>query len=787
VNVSQKTGNQTEATIAIDPTNPDRLFVSSNDESTTGLFTARSSNGGATWTTGVIATGADGFAQACCDASASWDGFGNLFLAYLRTTAPRSIELLLSTNGGATFTNLGPIDTGTGNDQPTVTTGAGAVWVTWRESSATGIQARGAPVTGLGTVGAFIAEQTAPGSATGNFGDIAIGPTGQVLVTYQTPSGGEGPATIFTNLDADGLGAGAFAAAVAATTTNVGGFDFIPAQPDRSVDAEAGLAYDRSGGPNNGRVYLVYTEETPAESGDTDILVRVSTNNGTTWSAPVQVNDDAGTNSQFLPRIALDQATGDVGVTFHDARNDTGADGDGANNDAQFFGSRSTDGGVTFGVNFQISAGTSDEDGAEPPAPCCVDIDYGDYTGADFFQGLLRPVWADNSNSTGDNPDGTLNRFDIYTAEVSFVVIPEISINDVSQNEGDSGTSSFTFTVTLSEPTTNTVTVDFATADGTATTADNDYQSTSGTLTFSPGDTSETITVLVNGDTTFEPDESFFVNLSNPTNATIADGQGEGTIVNDDPQPTISIDDVAVDEGNFGITPATFTVSLSNESFETITVDFATADGTATTADNDYQSTSGTLTFSPGETSENITVSVNGDTEIEPDESFFVNLSDPTNATIADGQGEGTIVNDDLSADAACTIVGTNMDDVLVGTPGNDVICGGNGDDTIDGMGGNDVLIGGNGQDVLMGGDGHDLLLGGNGEDDLQGGNGNDNLQGGNGADNLVGGLGSDALFGENGPDMLNTQDGVAGNDSADGGEGPDTCTVDPGDSAVSC
>jgi len=678
VNVSTKAGNQTEATVAIDPTDPDRVFVSSNDETLglAGLFTGRSANGGATWTTGVVGTGAggDGFAAACCDPSASWDSFGNLFLAYLALGPPRTIELLMSTNGGATFTNLGPIQTGPSLDQPTVTTGSGAVWVTWRESATTGIGASGAAVTGLGTVGAFGAPQFAPGSAGGNFGDIAIGPGGNVLVTYQIPASGEGPATISTNLDADGLGGGGFAAAVAATTTNVGGFDFIPAQPDRSVDAEAGLAYDRSGGPNDGRVYLVYTEETPDESGDTDVLGRFSDNDGTAWSAPVQVNDDVGTNSQFLPRIAVDQATGDVAVIFHDARNDGPGDPDGANNDAQLFGSRSTDGGLTFEANFQISAGTSDEDGAEPPAACCADIDYGDYTGADFFQGILRPVWADNSNSTGDNPDGTLTTFDIYTAEVSFVVVPEISIDDVSLFEGNVGTTPATFTVSLSEPTTATVTVDFATADGTATLADNDYQSNSGTLTFSPGDTTETITVLVNGDTA-----------------------------------------------------------------------------------------------------------------VEPDENFFVDLSDPQNGTIADGQGVGSVLNDDLTADVACTITGTNRDDVLVGTPGNDVICGLNGDDQIDGMGGQDVIIGGNGKDVLSGGDGNDLLLGGNGKDDLQGGDGNDNLQGGNGADSLVGGSGSDVLFGELGPDSLDTLDGVSGNDAADGGQGSDTCATDPGDSAIDC
>src|SRR5207237_1377561 len=104
-------------------------------------------------------------------------------------------------------------------------------------------------------------------------------------------------------------------------------------------------------------------------------------------------------------------------------------------------------------------------------------------------------------------------------------------------------------------------------------------------------------------------------------------------------QPTISISDVTANEGNVGTTPFTFTVTLSNASSQTVTVNYATADGTATTADNDYVAASGTVTFLPGQTSQTITVQVVGDTKFEPDETFFVNLSMPTNATIADSQG----------------------------------------------------------------------------------------------------------------------------------------------------
>src|SRR5439155_3012324 len=128
----------------------------------------------------------------------------------------------------------------------------------------------------------------------------------------------------------------------------------------------------------------------------------------------------------------------------------------------------------------------------------------------------------------------------------------------------------------------------YATADGTATTADNDYLAASGTVTFAPGQTSQPVTVNVVGDTKFEPDETFSVNLSNPNNATILVGTGTGTILNDDSQPTIAINDVSAPEGNSGTTPFVFTVTLSNASSQTVTMQYTTSDGTAMTADNEY-------------------------------------------------------------------------------------------------------------------------------------------------------------------------------------------------------
>jgi cell division septation protein DedD len=406
VNVSATTGNQAESFVNVNPTNTDNLVATSNDPGTNSIFRAYSTDAGSTWTRGTIATGV-----ACCDGQAAWDTFGNLFLVYINNSVDQ-INVILSTDGGVTFS--APVTAGTGSiDQPSIAVGNGSVWVDWNQSG--NMVARGAPVTGLGVWGPFNAQQAIP-SATGSFGGIAVGPGpdgGKVIVTYQSPTGGQGPATVFANVDADGLGAGGFGPRITVSTTNVGGFDFIPAQNERSIDAEAGLVWDATGGPFNDRIYLVYTDETVNENNDTDILMRTSTDDGATWTAPVRVNDDVTTNSQFLPYVALDPTTGTVAVGFHDCRNDNGVPGPGGtnmipNDDAEYYGTFSTDGGATWATNERLSGGFSNATASGNG------IDYGDYVGQSALAGKLYTAWADNANCDGTNPNGTLHAFDLY-------------------------------------------------------------------------------------------------------------------------------------------------------------------------------------------------------------------------------------------------------------------------------------------------------------------------------------------------------------------------------------
>src|SRR5437588_7382001 len=408
VNVSATAGNQAESFVVVNPTNTNNLVATSNTNANS-IFRAYSFDGGTTWTRGTIATNV-----ACCDGQAAWDTFGNLFVVYINSSV-NQINVILSTDGGVTFS--APLTVGTGSiDQPSIAVGNGSVWVDWNQSGS--MVARGAPVTGLGVWGPFNALQTIP-SATGSFGGIAVGPGpngGKVIVTYQNPTGGQGPATIYANVDADGLGAGGFGARITVSATNVGGFAHHPGQHGRSIDAEAGLVWDATGGPFNNRIYLVYTDETVNENNDTEIYVRTSTDDGGTWTAPVRVNDDplGPIRSQFLPYIVLDRTTGTVAVGFHDCRNDNGVPGPGGtnnipNDDAEYYGTFSTDGGATWAPNRRLSGGFSNATASGNG------IDYGDYVGLSAFMGKLYTLWADNANCDGTNPNGTLHAFELYS------------------------------------------------------------------------------------------------------------------------------------------------------------------------------------------------------------------------------------------------------------------------------------------------------------------------------------------------------------------------------------
>ena len=222
---------------------------------------------------------------------------------------------------------------------------------------------------------------------------------------------------------------------------------------------------------------------------------------------------------------------------------------------------------------------------------------------------------------------------------------PSISVRDVSVVEGNSGTTQATFVVALSGASSQSVSCSFATSNGTAT-AGSDYTATSGALSFAPGEVEKPVVVLVNGDTADEVQETIFLDISNVQNATVSSNRGTGFIVDDD-GPTISISDVSVTEGNSGTKAATFTLTLSGPTVEAVAIRAISTPGTAT-ASTDYTSLNLVVVLQPGTVTRTFDVVIIGDTNPEPNETFSVNLSDPFAATIADSEGVGTILDDDI-------------------------------------------------------------------------------------------------------------------------------------------
>ncbi|APZ90449.1 sodium/calcium exchanger 1 [Fuerstiella marisgermanici] len=350
--------------------------------------------------------------------------------------------------------------------------------------------------------------------------------------------------------------------------------------------------------------------------------------------SPTVVEADAGT-SQMVFTITLNGAV-DVPVTVDYIT----ADGTALTSDGDYVGA------AAAGLSF------SGADGEIKTVAVTINGDT-KVERNETFELVLRNLVAAGRNVTIAGPGvGTIQNDESAT----------ISIDDVVLDEGNAGVTTATFTVTLVGEVDSPVSIDYATAADTASDADNDYAAASGTLTFPPNlgsPLTQTFSVLITGDEKVEHDESFFINLTNLAAAgrdvSVIDNQATVTI-NDDDSATIAIDNVAVSEGVTGDSVVTFTVSLDAEVADDVTLDYATADDRATTADGDYTSSSGGLTFaanSGGPQTQTFEVTVHGDQKVELNETFFANLSNLNNSgvnvSVADAQGVGTITNDDVA------------------------------------------------------------------------------------------------------------------------------------------
>jgi hypothetical protein len=432
VDISQRPGNEFSPAIAIDPTHPSHLFEVANSDNNAdyqgnyafGLYAAYSTDGGAHWTNRLLAAGGDNLPVAGDGSfvgyapSVSWDQYGNLFLAYTSQVAGTGkVVLALSTDGGQSFTVLSSFGELAGLE-PKVATGAGTVWVGFRNFTAFGghlkggLVAAGAQVSGLGKVGSFSTPEAAVGGLA-ILDDLAVGPNGRVMMTYHddfVDGTIQHAVNIYTVLDPDGLGPAGFSTPQLVTTSNVDiTHPVLQTNQHAVVNPAPGLAWDLSSGPHHGRLYLVYTDASTPDDHATNIYVRYSDDSGTTWSSPIQVNDDSSGNSHFLPRIAVDQSTGWVAVSWYDARYAT------ANDSVELFATASVDpAGLYFLPNVQVAGALSQ------PVNVNTYLQYytsfGSNTGLAFYDGTFYPAWADNSLSLSGNPDP--GNFDIATAAV---------------------------------------------------------------------------------------------------------------------------------------------------------------------------------------------------------------------------------------------------------------------------------------------------------------------------------------------------------------------------------
>lgn len=227
-------------------------------------------------------------------------------------------------------------------------------------------------------------------------------------------------------------------------------------------------------------------------------------------------------------------------------------------------------------------------------------------------------------------------------------VLPYVTVTGPTVTEGNSGVTDAPFTIRLSEPSTRTVTGSFTTIDGTAQSADGDYAALSGSFTIPAGQTSSTILITVFGDIRGEQDERFTVQVAGLQNATNAYGptSATATILNDD--SFVSVLAARVPEGNGGTNEVIVSISLTGPPAQTVTGSYRTVDGTATTADNDYESRTGTFTIPAGSNSAGVRVPIVGDTRIEQDETFTIELFNVSTGSGA--TGTVTIANDDEPA-----------------------------------------------------------------------------------------------------------------------------------------
>lgn len=379
--------------------------------------------------------------------------------------------------------------------------------------------------------------------------------------------------------------------------------------------------------------------------------------------------------------------------------------------------------------------------------------------------------------------------------------LPLVTVEGDAGNEGDY----VFFRIRLSQPATQLTIVSYSTVAGSAA-AGTDFRVESNTVTFNPGESVKTVNIYLPGDGTVEPDETFFLEVTNVNGASFGldpKPRGTGWIHDDDSLSLTRALSVTGSEGAervaAGANRATFAVEISEPVGQRMTFTYATVDGTAT-AGADYVRSQGSIVFEPNQTRAYVSVPLIADLALEDTESFDLRVQSTNQALFASGQGAvtGTARIRDSS------IPGGPLDDTLTGTALPDGIYGQDGNDTLFGLGGGDVLSGGQGNDRLTGGLGNDAMIGGPGNDSYNVDAGGDRVieQPNQGTDlvfstvsyvlpanveNLtlsgtaIRGAGNNLANFIRGNAQANVLNGLAGNDRLDGALGADVMAGGPG------
>jgi hypothetical protein len=416
--------DQSEMSVSVNPTNPLNLvaFAHRIGASAT-MGTYYSLDGGATWTQKIIDNSVDGINGTFrFDPTLAFGEDGRLYIAYGVDPSGGARRLVVgrSLDGGATYQGFSTVATNSSLDKWILNTGRDPVnatqqnvYIAYRVTAGAVISVRLAASFDGGLTwptDTLVPDNAQAGSDFSSFGMPAVGPNGELYVVWDDydlqPANSQ--IKMATSLNAGTtFSADSLISLTPITRGNANGFPsnaryHISAQPDRGILAVPTIAADRSNGAFRGRLYAAYTTRgTGGGTDNTDVVVRRSTDNGATWSAPVTVHSTTNTASQFLPWLDVDRTSGAVAVAYYDTRNSVN------NQLAEVWAAASVDGGVTFSES-KLATAQSNQSQSNPQRYAG---NYLEYIGLSAHDGTLHAVWADNRDAAAD--------LEVYTARAA--------------------------------------------------------------------------------------------------------------------------------------------------------------------------------------------------------------------------------------------------------------------------------------------------------------------------------------------------------------------------------